>query len=87
MAVNPENSVNSAQICNFSQMGQDEYIRRAMFRADLREQLRYAKDKSRDETSDEIFALWESGMSLTEAKKKFESNRHLQNKTNNDGSF
>jgi len=25
-------------------MEQDEYIRRAMFRADLREQLRYAKD-------------------------------------------
>jgi len=68
-------------------MEQDEYIRRAMFRADLREQLRYAKDKGRDETSDEIFALWESGISLTEAKKKFESNKNLQSKTTNGGSF
>jgi len=30
-------------------MEQDEYIKRAMFRADLREQLRYARDKGKDE--------------------------------------
>jgi len=36
------------KICNFTQMEQDEYIRRAMFRADLREQLRYAEDKGID---------------------------------------
>jgi len=36
------------KICNFSQMEQDEYIARAMFRADLREQLRYAEDKGEE---------------------------------------
>jgi len=53
------------KIANFSSMEQEEYIRRAMFRTDLREQLRYA----RDEGMDKILALWESGVSLAEAKK------------------
>jgi len=53
------------KICNFSPMEQDEYIKRAMFRTDLKEQLRYA----RDEGMDKIFALWESGVPLAEAKK------------------
>jgi len=59
------------KICNFSAMEQDEYIRRAMFRADQREQLRYARDKGMEE----IFALWESGVPLDEAKKKLGSSR------------
>jgi len=46
-------------------MEQDEYIRRAMFRTDLREQLRYAKDKGRGE----ILDLWRQGYSLDEAEK------------------
>jgi len=68
-------------------MEQDEYIRRAMFRADLREQLRYAEDKGIDIGVDKIISLLESGVPLAEVKKKFGSNRHLQNKTSNDGSF
>jgi len=51
-------------------MEQDEYIRRAMFKADQREQLRYAKDEGRQEVGKEILALWESGVSLAEAKKR-----------------
>jgi len=47
-------------------MEHDEYVRRAMFKADLREQLRYARDEGRDE----VFALLESGMSLDDVKKK-----------------
>jgi predicted transposase/invertase (TIGR01784 family) len=37
------------KISNFSSMEQDEYIAKAMFRADQREQLRYAEDKGREE--------------------------------------
>jgi len=48
-------------------MEQEEYIARMMFRADQREQLRYAKDEGRKE----LFALWESGVSLAEAKRRF----------------
>jgi len=57
------------KICNFSPMEQDEYIRRAMFRTDLREQLRYAKDTGRDEGVDKVLALWRQGYSLDEAEK------------------
>jgi predicted transposase/invertase (TIGR01784 family) len=64
------------KISNFSSMEQDEYIARAMFRADQREQLRYAKDEGRDEgieigrskESEKLFALLESCASLAEAK-------------------
>jgi len=63
------------KICNFSPMEQDEYIKRAMFRADQREQLRYAEDmgenKGRKKTSEEIISLWESGVPLAEVKKRF----------------
>jgi len=37
------------KISNFTPMENDEYIRRAMFRTDLREQLRYAKDEGAKE--------------------------------------
>jgi len=57
------------KIANFSSMEQDEYIRRAMFRADLREQLKYAKDEGRKEEREEIFDLWRQGYSLDEAEK------------------
>jgi len=67
------------KICNFSAMEQEEYIRRAMFRADLREQLRYAKDEGKKEMREEarkdagkeIFALLRQGYSLDEVEKKF----------------
>jgi hypothetical protein len=52
-------------------MEQDEYVAKAMFRADQREQLRYARDEGRKEVGKEIFALLESGVSLAEAKRKF----------------
>jgi predicted transposase/invertase (TIGR01784 family) len=69
------------KISNFSAMEHDEYVARAMFRADQREQLRYAEDKGieigiekgigigRDREREELFALWEKGVSLAEAKK------------------
>ncbi|GBU25441.1 hypothetical protein R83H12_02084 [Fibrobacteria bacterium R8-3-H12] len=63
------------RISNFTPMEQDDYIRRAMFRADQREQLRYAKDMGRDEGREEgreeVFTLLERGVSLAEAKKIF----------------
>jgi len=63
------------KICNFSSMEHDEYVRRAMFRADLREQLRYAKDEGRkemrQEAGKEIFTLLRQGYSLDEVEKKF----------------
>jgi len=59
------------RISTFTAMEQDEYIRCAMFRADQREQLRYAKDMGKKEMSEEIFALLESGVPLAEVKKKF----------------
>jgi hypothetical protein len=55
-------------------MEQEEYIAKAMFRADQREQLRYAEDKGRDEGigigMEKVFFLLEQGLSLAEAKKK-----------------
>jgi len=59
------------RISTFTAMEQDEYIRRAMFRADQREQLRYAEDMGSKKTSEEIFALLESGVPLAEVKKIF----------------
>jgi predicted transposase/invertase (TIGR01784 family) len=67
------------KISNFSSMEQEEYIAKAMFRADQREQLRYAEDKGveigmergREKGREEIFALLENGVSLAEAKRKF----------------
>jgi len=57
------------KFCNFTQMEQDEYIRRAMFRADQREQLRYAKDEGIGIGEDKVLALWRQGYSLDEAEK------------------
>jgi hypothetical protein len=45
-------------------MEQDEYIAKAMFRADQREQLRYAEDKG----IEKVFSLLEKGYSVDEAK-------------------
>jgi len=53
------------KISNFSPMENDEYIRRAMFRTDLREQLRYAEDKGMEK----ILALWRQGYSVDEAER------------------
>ncbi|GBU24519.1 hypothetical protein R83H12_01152 [Fibrobacteria bacterium R8-3-H12] len=53
------------KISNFSPMEQDDYIRRAMFRADQREQLKYAKDEGRKE----VFSLLRQGYSLDEAER------------------
>jgi len=57
------------KISNFSQMEQDEYIRRAMFRADLREQLRCAEDMGWEKCEKEIFTLLRQGYSLDEVEK------------------
>ncbi|GBU25808.1 hypothetical protein R83H12_02466 [Fibrobacteria bacterium R8-3-H12] len=54
------------KISSFTQMEQDDYIRRAMFRADLREQLKYAEDQG----IKKLLTLWENGVPLAEAKKK-----------------
>jgi len=50
-------------------MENDEYIRRAMFRTDLREQLRYAEDKGREKEREEIFTLLRQGYSLDEMER------------------
>jgi len=57
------------KIANFTPMENDEYIRRAMFRTDLREQLRYAEDKGREKERREIFDILRQGYSLDEAEK------------------
>jgi len=61
------------KICNFSSMEHDEYVRRAMFRADLREQLRYAEDKGEERGigigADKILSLWRQGYSVDEAER------------------
>jgi len=50
-------------------MEHDEYIRRAMFRADQREQLRYAEDMGKKKTSEEILDLIEKGYTSADIKK------------------
>ncbi|GBU24181.1 hypothetical protein R83H12_02542 [Fibrobacteria bacterium R8-3-H12] len=57
------------RISNFTPMEQDDYIRRAMFRADQREQLRYAKDEGRKEVGKEILDLIGKGYSSADIKK------------------
>jgi len=61
------------KISNFSSMEHDEYVRRAMFRADLREQLRYAEDKGigigRSKEREELLALLRQGYSVDEAER------------------
>ncbi len=50
-------------------MEQDDYIRRAMFRADLREQLRYAEDKGEERHKEKILDLIEKGYTSADIKK------------------
>jgi len=57
------------KISNFSSMEQEEYIRRAMFRADQREQLRYAEDIGVAKRSEEILDLIGKGYSLADIEK------------------
>jgi len=52
------------KISNFSQMEHDEYIRRAMFRADQREQLKYARDKG----IEEVLEYLKQGHTIAEAE-------------------
>jgi len=56
------------KISNFSQMEQDEYIRRAMFRADQREQLKYAKDEGRNEGIGIVLEYLKQGHTIAEAE-------------------
>jgi hypothetical protein len=50
-------------------MEQDEYIAKAMFRADQREQLRYARDEGRKETKEEILDFIRKGYNLSDIEK------------------
>ncbi|GBU24672.1 hypothetical protein R83H12_01306 [Fibrobacteria bacterium R8-3-H12] len=50
-------------------MEQDDYIRRAMFRTDQREQLRYAEDKGEERYREKILELIGKGYSLTDIEK------------------
>jgi hypothetical protein len=60
------------KISNFSSMEQDEYIAKAMFRADQREQLRYAEDKGIEigieKGRGEVFSLLRQGYSIDETE-------------------
>jgi len=52
------------KISNFTPMEQDEYISRAMFRADQREQLKYARDKG----IEEVLEYLKNGHTIAEAE-------------------
>jgi predicted transposase/invertase (TIGR01784 family) len=65
------------EISRFTSMELDDYKARMMFKADLREQLRYAEDKgieigrqeNRQESYKEVLSLWRQGYSPEEAEK------------------
>ncbi len=56
------------RISNFTPMEQDDYIRRAMFRADQREQLRYAKDIGKNEGIGIVLEYLKQGHTVAEAE-------------------
>jgi predicted transposase/invertase (TIGR01784 family) len=62
------------KISNFSSMEQDEYIAKAMFRADQREQLRYAEDKGMER----ILEYLKEGHTLAEAEALLEQDKHAR---------
>jgi hypothetical protein len=62
------------KISNFSSMEQEEYIAKAMFRADQREQLRYA----RDEGMVRILEYLKEGHTLAEAEALLEQDKHAR---------
>ncbi|GBU25897.1 hypothetical protein R83H12_02561 [Fibrobacteria bacterium R8-3-H12] len=67
------------KISNFTPMEQDDYIRRAMFRADQREQLRYAEDKGRDARDEEILDLIGKGYTSADIEKFLRNKKHTEN--------